>query len=252
MPIAVACAQSPNNSCCSSGTADIAGARVASGNLRRIMSACECFEDEEVEGEGRPLNWTYVGEGRGNWAQSKQLEFVGEGKGDFIKERIPSSRGNCRLFFGFGGCICLFFLVPLLLWLLFFRTHHSVPGSADVHFQPVRICQYPASGPEAAGAALILESWAALDVDADGYLPLSSLPLWHSENLFSGAAIVALNETDAAMMDNDAYVQALLVGGPGTPDPDRWCNGAWILADKNGTHASRDEGELQQWLSVSG
>ena len=47
-------------------------------------------------------------------------------------------------------------------------------------------------------------------------------------------------------MDNDAYVQvaltarlhvlrarqlksgseALLVGGPGTPDPDRWCNGA--------------------------
>eukprot|EP00439_Symbiodinium_sp_Y106_P069527 s2133_g11.t5 len=208
---------------------------------RRIMSACECFEEEEVEGEGRPLNWTYVGEGRGNWAQSKQLEFVGEGKGDFIKERVPSSRGNCRQFFGFGGCICLFFLVPLLLWLLFFRTHHSMPG-ADVLFQPVRICQYPASGPEAAGAALILESWAVLDVDADGYLPLSSLPLWHSENLFSGAAIVALNETDAAMMDNDAYVQALLVGDVGgrglgglaTPDADRWCNGAWILADKNG------------------
>ena len=123
-------------------------------------------------------------QGRGDWAEKTKLEFVrafgftdashfgprhvvaqvGEGKGEFLKERVTrpwdpcrrlsapvcrlaSQPLNCRRIYGsVCGCICLFLLaknpaeqgtelekteepdalqVPLLLWFLFFRLPHQ-------------------------------------------------------------------------------------------------------------------------------
>eukprot|EP00435_Cladocopium_sp_Y103_P050150 s1097_g15.t1 len=211
-----------------------------------VAKMCDCLDEENEE--GKPLTWTYVGQGRGDWAEAKNLEFVGHGKGAFIRdaEHKPSifCRSNVLICM---GCVSLFFLVPFLIWLIFFSGKFQMPiGHSEVVQPQVWSCASPPLvGAAAAGAAIMEEAWMALDVDMDGYIPKASLSLWQSENLMSTSAAKYLNSTKAAdgMISNDGYIQTLLEADTGALGDEKWVSGAWLLCDKN------QDGPARQQLS---
>lgn len=197
---------------------------------------CDCLDEENEE--GKPLTWTYVGQGRGDWAEAKNLEFVGHGKGAFIRdsEHKPSifCRSNVLICM---GCVSLFFLVPFLVWFIFFSGHFQMAiGQTEVVQPQVWSCTSPPLvGSAAAGAAIMEEAWMALDVDMDGYIPKASLGLWQSQDLMSSSAAKYLNSSKAAdgMISNDGYIETLLEADHGALGDEKWVSGAWLLCDKN-------------------
>ncbi|CAJ1446768.1 unnamed protein product [Effrenium voratum] len=213
------------------------------------MLGCDC---EDGVDEGQPLTWTYVGEGRGDWAEAKKLEFVGHGKGAFIQEEVRKPWGWRT--YCVGACCCFILLLVPLIFLLYFLLRGAVGHSAA---NPVTLsCFLPTQGPAAAGAAIIQESWTALDIDADGLISTSSLQLWQSQKLFSSQTVGLLNSTSAVggMIDNGLYVQTLIGTMPENADQQHWIQGAWLLCDKNmdGRVTKTEMGFLQRPGSLRG
>ena len=197
---------------------------------------CDCLDEENEE--GKPLTWTYVGQGQGDWAEAKNLEFVGHGKGAFIKDREVKPSFFCRSsFLQVVGCAALFLLVPVFIWLVVY-SGLLIRAAADVPtIRPeVWTCASPPlQGAAAAGAAIMEEAWMALDLDMDGYIPKSSLPLWQSQSLMSPIAAKYLNSTEAVegKISNEAYIQTLLDADTNAFADEQWISGAWLLCDKN-------------------
>eukprot|EP00931_Biecheleriopsis_adriatica_P007246 TRINITY_DN108553_c0_g1_i1.p1 TRINITY_DN108553_c0_g1~~TRINITY_DN108553_c0_g1_i1.p1 ORF type:complete len:530 (-),score=94.36 TRINITY_DN108553_c0_g1_i1:80-1588(-) len=188
--------------------------------------------------EGQPLTWTYVGQGRGDYDPTQKLEYVGVGRGSYVQNAVEPKSLWWRPW------VCLFFILALLLLVLALIWHllqRPVPQARGI--QPVVVplaptyhCQLPVLGAEAASAAIVEESWMAIDLDGDGLVPKSSFTLWQSQGLFSPNAVNLMNGTDAdsdGMVDNEEYVEALKASAPNALDHQQWISAAWVLADKN-------------------
>lgn len=96
------------------------------GICASVPCAISDYDDWLEEGGTIETKWTYVGEGNGEYAEVPGYDFVGKGRGAFIREEIITKSNNgWRLnlrtsCIALCSCICvlllLFFVTTIILW----------------------------------------------------------------------------------------------------------------------------------------
>jgi len=186
------------------------------------------------EGE---IKWEYLGPGRGNYIAQQELLYVGSNQGDYDRVLVKPARS------WFWRCLCIgifLFLAIIILVVALILSNRPKPFKIVEPVERALItgfhCDMPLAGAALAAAAIVEESWMAIDLDGDGYVKKLDFDSWLAQGLFSETVhgLIA-NLTDAdhnGLINNDEYVEALKAAHLGQLT-EKWIEAAWLLGDKN-------------------